>query len=128
MTDQHGAAPTPDPVAPTAPHADRAVLPKPAVAISSCYELEVDGDRWVAFVSGTGAYGSGHWGLAPVAAIHFARADAPDVPLLEALLGAGRLPHLFPTELMALFRAAKDIVKLEPGVAALQPRRFGLEG
>ena len=89
--------------------------------------LTIDGVEWVAYQSGAGSYGTGHWGLAPVHAVHFAKATAPRDPLLEALLPPGRLEFLFDRELLGLFRNARQIVKLEPGSAAPQPRRFSLE-
>lgn len=87
----------------------------------------IDGQEWIAYPSGLGAYGTGHWGLAPVEAIHFARAEKPDQPVLEALLTYGRLEWLFPQELIALFRSARTIVVLDQGAAPIAPRRFSLE-
>lgn len=127
MSFENGAAPMPDPIAPTSAGAEAPAMPTPAVAPAQRYGLEVDGEGWIAYASGAGSYGTGHLGLAPVSAIHFARADRPEQPLLEALLGAGCLPDLFEAELLALFRDARAIVKLEPG-AAPRPRQFGLEG
>ncbi|MGH7468035.1 MAG: hypothetical protein ACRENP_08615 [Longimicrobiales bacterium] len=77
-------------------------------------------------MSGRGAYGTGPWGLAALQAIHFARADVPDVPVWEALLPAGRFPNLFQHELIALLHAARRIVIPEPGTPAAA-RRISLE-
>jgi hypothetical protein len=82
--------------------------------------------EWVAYPSGKGAYGTGHWGLAGVEAVHFAKADAPEKPLLEALLASGRFSDLYDEELVALFRSARTIVIPEPGTVPA-PRRFSLE-
>ncbi|MGH7460683.1 MAG: hypothetical protein ACREMA_06595 [Longimicrobiales bacterium] len=87
----------------------------------------VAGDvEWTAYVSGRGAYGTGHCGLAAVEAVHFAQADAPHVPLFEALLPAGRFPSLHPSELLELLRTARRIVVPEGG-GTPAPRRFSLE-
>lgn len=69
-----------------------------------------DGVEWVAWTSGGGAYGTGNRGLGNVAAVHFARASEPDLPLREALLAAGRFDDLFDTELLDLFRTARRVV------------------
>ena len=124
----HGSAPTPDPVAATAENgATPAEMPhEPVLPSAFRRAFEVAGTAWVAYPSGLGAYGTGHWGLAPVEAIHFARADAPDVPVLEALLTYGRLEHLFPVELEALFRQAREIVIPDPNAGPIAPRRFSL--
>jgi hypothetical protein len=79
----------------------------------------VDGEAWVAWESGGGAYGTGNRGLGNVRAVHFARADAPDVPLFEALLGAGRFDDLFEEELLTLFRGARKVV--DPGDVPIRP-------
>ena len=88
--------------------------------------LVIDGTEWVAYPSGKGAYGTGQWGLAGVEAVHFAKADAPEKPLLEALLASGRFSDLYDEELIALFRTARTIVIPEPG-SVPAPRRFSLE-
>jgi hypothetical protein len=70
----------------------------------------VDGEEWLAWASGGGAYGTGNRGLGNVIAVHFARSSAPDVPVLEALLAAGRFDDLFDTEIIQLFGSARTIV------------------
>jgi hypothetical protein len=81
--------------------------------------LVVDGEEWVAWASGGGAYGTGNRGLGNVTAVHFARASAPDVPVLEALLAAGRFDDLFDTELAQLFGTGRTIV--DPGDVPVRP-------
>jgi len=124
----HGSAPTADPVGPTAPRARPAHMPREFVtAKGSPREITIDGVSWVVYSSGGGAYGTGHWGLAPFEAIHFARADSGDTPELEALLPSQRLDDLFDAELVALFRTARAIVRPDPSAVLQQPRRFSLE-
>jgi hypothetical protein len=66
--------------------------------------------EWVAWLSGSGAYGTGACGLGNVEAIHFAKGETPDVPLYEALVGTGSFEGLYDEELIALFRGAKRVV------------------
>jgi hypothetical protein len=69
------------------------------------------GDRfWMARLAGNGAGGTGFWGLGMLHAVHFFSPDAPDKPLLEALLPRGRFPYLFDEELAALLQEARPIV------------------
>lgn len=89
--------------------------------------ITIDGASWVAYPSGGGAYGTGHWGLAPIEAIHFAPAERADIPELEALLPSQKLDDLFDAELIALFRTARAIVRPDPSAVLQQPRRFSLE-
>ncbi len=70
----------------------------------------VDGEEWLVWPSGGGAYGTGPLGLGSVEAVHFGRPEAPDTPLLEALLPAGMFEALFDAELTALIRTARRIV------------------
>jgi hypothetical protein len=58
--------------------------------------------------------------------VHFARAEEPEKPVLEALLASGRFGDLYDQELVALFREARAIVIPEPGTIPA-PRRFSLE-
>ena len=69
-----------------------------------------NGDEWIAWVSGSGAYGTGVHGLGSVEAVHFARPSEPAVPIFEALLAAGRLGGLFDDELVELFQGARRVV------------------
>ena len=87
--------------------------------------LVIDGVEWLVYVSGAGAYGTGHWGLASLQTLHFALASEPGVPLFETLLPANRLAGLYDAELLGLFRSARKIVIPEGGAAAA-PRRFSL--
>ena len=72
-----------------------------------------DGVEWVAWPSGASAYGTGTCGPAALVAVHFARADAPNTPVYEALLAAGRFFGLYDEELITLLRSATKIV--DPG-------------
>ena len=101
-------------------------MPEPPVAARAERRIDIDGQSWIAYTSGLGAYGTGHWGLAAVEAVHFALEHAPDEPLYEALAPVHHLPCLFEKELVALFRGARRIVKPEPGTTMPQSRRFGL--
>lgn len=83
-------------------------------------EFEADGQSWIAWTSGAGAYGTGVLGTAQVAAVHFGRPDAPEVPVLEALAPAGDFHALFDDELIQLLRSARPIV--EP-IASTERRR-----
>jgi hypothetical protein len=69
-----------------------------------------DGEAWLAWISGSGAYGTGPYGLGHVKAVHFARASEPDKPVCEALLETRDLDGLFDDELIALFRGARPVV------------------
>lgn len=81
------------------------------------FTFTVDGEAWLALPAGSGAYGTGHTGLAALEAIHFAPASTPAAPAFEALIPAGRFENLFEVELVALFRSATRIVLPEPGAA-----------
>lgn len=74
----------------------------------SC-EFEVDGEEWIARIAGDGAYGTGPVGVARLSAVHFCRAEAPQDPLFEALIPAGRFEGLHAVELVALLRGATPI-------------------
>jgi len=71
--------------------------------------LEDEGIEWLIWVAGRGLGGTGERGLARVEAIHFAHADRPDRPLLEALIGHGRFEGLYPEELRRLRARARPI-------------------
>ena len=70
----------------------------------------IDGAEWRVWPSGGGAYGTGPCGLGNVEAVHFATADAPDVPVYEALIAAGRFDCLFDDEIVDVFRKARRVV------------------
>ncbi len=78
-----------------------------------------DGVEWVAWPSGASAYGTGTCGPAALEAIHFARADAPRVPVIEALVPAGSFDGLFDLELVAILRRATRVV--DPGDRPMKP-------
>lgn len=123
----HGSAPSPDPVAPANPDAPKPSPPRePVRSAEEPRALTIDGEEWVAYPSGKGSYGTGHWGLAGVEAVHFSRASEPTKPEFEALLASGRFADLYDEELIALFRTARAIVIPEPGTIPA-PRRFSLE-
>lgn len=82
-----------------------------------------DGVEWRAWPSGASAYGTGTCGPAALDAVHFARGDAPDVAVYEALLPAGRFFALFDEELIGLLRAATRVV--DPSERPLKPSRRG---
>ncbi len=69
-----------------------------------------DGEEWLAWPSGSSAYGTGTLGPALLEAVHFAQASAPETPLFEALLPAGRFHGLFEDELVALLKSATRVV------------------
>lgn len=81
--------------------------------------FECDGAVWAVWTSGTGACGTGIHGLGFVEAIHFARADTPDVPELEALVGKCEIDALFDEELVRLFRTARRVV--DPSAVPQRP-------
>ena len=70
----------------------------------------VDGEPWLAWVSGNGAYGTGPYGLGAVVALHFARESEPEKPICEALIEGRELAGLFDDELIAIFRGARTVV------------------
>lgn len=123
---QHGSVPSPDPVTAFENNATAPALPQEPVAARPERRFVFDDVEWVACVSGRGAYGTGHWGLASLQAIHFARADSPDKPEYEALIAAGRFGDLYASELLELFQSARRIVIPEGGVSSA-PRRFNRE-
>ena len=101
--------------------AQNAELPQPV------RRFEADGALWLAWLSGNSAYGTGTCGPAALEAVHFARADAPNQPVYEALLPAGRFAGLFDDELSALLHAATRIVDpSERPVKAANRRGSGL--
>lgn len=71
--------------------------------------FELDGTNWMARAAGAGCYGTGGLGTARLLAVHFYAEAAPARPVREALLPAGRFPHLRDEELRALFESATPI-------------------
>lgn len=106
--------------------AEAAPAPEPSAPDRFERTIDIDGESWIAYSSGRGAYGTGRCGLASVEAVHFALAAEPGEPLYEALAPVRHLQHMFDRELEALFRGARRIVKPEPGASAPRSRRFGL--
>ena len=100
-------------------------LPDGGLDVHCERNFSVDDVEWVAYISGSGAYGTGHWGLAALQTVHFARASDPGVPLFESLVPANQFAGLFDNELRQLFKNATRIVIPEGGPAAA-PRRFSL--
>ena len=101
--------------------------PNEAVAPPPSRSFRCDGQDWLAWPSGSSAYGTGTCGPAALEAIHFAKADTPDQPAFESLLAAGRFYGLFEDELVTLLRGATRIA--EPGerpVKAANRRGAGL--
>lgn len=72
-------------------------------------EFEREDGTWLARNAGAGAYGTGRLGTARLVAVHFYRADEPQVPVREALVAAGRFPDLAGEELSELFDRATPI-------------------
>jgi hypothetical protein len=76
-------------------------------------EFELGDEVWIARLSGKGACGTGSYGLGLVEAVHFCRANSPDVPVREALIARGRFAHLYPAELSSLWSRATAIATPE---------------
>jgi hypothetical protein len=77
------------------------------------HEFDIDGEEWRVRTAGAGAYGTGARGTARLVAVHFFRREALDTPVREALVPAGRFPHLLPEELRKLFEHATPIESRE---------------
>ncbi|MEX2281247.1 MAG: hypothetical protein WEE89_02040 [Gemmatimonadota bacterium] len=123
---KHGSPPLADLGAPTGTEPSRSPDLTPGELDVLCERnFTVDGVEWVAYVSGRGAYGTGHFGLASLQTIHFALAGEPGTPLLETLVPANQFAGLFDRQLMHLLKHATRIVIPEGGAAAA-PRRFSL--
>ena len=73
------------------------------------HTVEIDGEEWRVRVAGAGSYGTGDRGSARLVAVHFHREAEPETPVREALVPAGRFPHLRPEELRTLFERATPI-------------------
>ena len=82
-----------------------------------------DGVEWIAWPSGASAYGTGTCAPAALEAVHFARADAPDVPVYEGLLAAGSFFALYDEELITLLERATRVV--DASQRPLKPSRRG---
>ena len=76
-------------------------------------EFDVQGEAWLARLSGKGACGTGSYGLGLVEAVHFARVTAPELPVREALIARGRFPNLYPAELVVLWHRSTVIPRPE---------------
>lgn len=71
--------------------------------------FEVAGEEWVVRTAGASAYGTGERGRARLVAVHFFRESEPELPVREALVGAGRFGALRPEELRSLWERATPI-------------------
>lgn len=76
--------------------------------------LDVDGERWIAWVAGAGAGGTGSQSRAFLVSVLFATEDDPETPRREALLPRGRFENLYGEELLSLFRGAALLPPAEP--------------
>ena len=72
-------------------------------------QFEHEGRTWTARAGGTGACGTGSYGLGLVEVIHFFDPSAPERPLREALVPHGRLAHLYDEELIRLLQTARPV-------------------
>lgn len=92
----------------------KTMTPEPEAAGEPRWEgeeqgFERDGVEWVVRSAGAGSYGTGTLGTSRLVAVHFFRADDPDVPVREALVPAGVFPHLHAQELRELYDRATPI-------------------
>jgi hypothetical protein len=78
------------------------------------HQFEYEGRTWVARPGGTGACGTGSYGLGLVEAVHFYDATEPARPLREALIARGAFGGLFETELIRLLRTARPVPPAPP--------------
>jgi hypothetical protein len=85
-----------------------------------------DDEEWLAWPSGASAYGTGTLGPAALEAVHFARAEAPETPLFEALVAAGGFFGLFDEELVQLLKRATKVV--DPSERPMKPAARRGEG
>ena len=88
-------------------------VPDPVSVERLVRQFMVDDAEWFAWPSGASAYGTGTCGPAALEAVHFARAEGPEIPVYEALLPAGRFFGLFDEELVTLLKNATKVV--DPG-------------
>ncbi|MGH7463046.1 MAG: hypothetical protein ACREMA_18725, partial [Longimicrobiales bacterium] len=72
--EQPAAPPAPGPVS-GAPASNGAGATAPSGPPRAQLTFQCDGEEWIAYASGKGAYGTGRYGLAALQAVHFARAD-----------------------------------------------------
>jgi hypothetical protein len=71
--------------------------------------FDAEGAPWFARLAGKSAGGTGPYGLAMVQAIHFFRAERPDLAVREALAARGRFDGMFDEELIAMLARATPI-------------------
>lgn len=119
----HAPRPEADPVAPALTR--EIEMPSRPVAPAYRRFFTVGETEWVAWISGRGAYGTGHAGLGTVQALHFALSASPEKPLRETLMVTGRFEDLFDEELLRLFADSREILAPEPGAAPQRVRRRG---
>ena len=73
------------------------------------FTFETEEGGWLVRRAGAGAYGTGRMGGARLVAVHFYRETEPENPVREALVPAGRFPHMGEEELEELFEKATPI-------------------
>lgn len=102
-------------VEPASPSPSPGPKHRPERDLAGSRRFSTGGVEWVAWVSGTGATGTGSRGLGLVEAVHFAPAANGDQQQhREALIGRGRFPILFDDELLTLFRTATPLSGAKP--------------
>ena len=104
-----GPVPVRDLMTPSAPPSDRGEAEVESRPPPLEREFERADGVWIARNAGTGAYGTGRMGTARLVAVQFHRREEPGVPVREALMAAGRFPHLSEEELGELFDRATPI-------------------
>lgn len=109
MTDEGGSGPVPvrDLLKQTKPEPAAPAAEPERPALEFTFETEEGG--WLVRVAGDGSYGTGRVGAARLLAVHFYHQDDPGTPLREALLPAGRFPHMREEELREVFDRATPI-------------------
>jgi hypothetical protein len=98
--------------APEILHADTpelAAAPPTPSTFPPAVPFTMDGEAWLARVAGYGTGGTGLTARFALVAVHFARAEAPGMPLREALVANERLHEMFEEELIATYRKATPI-------------------
>lgn len=92
--------------APSPSQAEPAATPEPPATVR---RFRVDDVDWIARVAGESVYGTGPRGRAPLESVMFARAEAPDEPVSEALVPRGRFATYYDEELRRLLGRARPV-------------------